>query len=232
MRNRQAISIVEAQLLAAQYFNMQLPLTLKDLVQAFRAERNKSHPDKNLGREKEAEEKFKVVTDAYSRLVTCAEAFTEISPLTTVEGYVVSELGRGLENKMLNGTDCTQCQRRGYTISFETEFLTCTTCKGMGRVQMTVSVRCRECNGTTQFKQRNGRLVDCTRCHKTGKISKPRHPSPQEILDEIDKCRMCTHGHIRRTNFDKPTYHICRSCEGVGEIRIFNPVIPKGRLAS
>lgn len=207
--------------LAQTHFNLTLPTTLDDLKSAFRTAARKLHTDLSGADTKNA---FIAMKDAYDYLVSLngsSGVFSEGSScreLVTVDGIPLSELGLGLE-ATVNGADCTNCQRKGYTTTYGLGYRVCMECDEHGEVPHTFI--CRSCKGTGLFKQRLGRVVACRTCAGTGAFKHPYRMKP---------CPVCLGSKTCYTKTEQANYHTCWECHGKGEIPMWNPVLPKGRL--
>ena len=218
------------------YFNFEAPVAFEDLKKKYRQESKRLHPDS--GSPDNSEEGFKNLSAAFdglkqlyqlgSRLFDAEpmEAVEEGEPQPpkmpreTVDGTSLSELGLGL-GPTTNGRECTRCEARGYTIVEEHGRSRCPKCTGEGRQPR--EFVCFPCHGTGKFMQRrSGRIVDCRVCQGTGVFK-------HHFFTEW--CTAC--GGTGKTSNDRVT-HIyalkCDDCKGTGEIEVWNPVLPKGRL--
>jgi DnaJ-class molecular chaperone len=209
---------IDATLLAKDLLGLQLPTTKADLKLAFRNAVKRLRPD--LANSQANDEEFIKIKTFYTKLVEQSPAWafadTGAQDPKTTTGHLLSELGLGL-GPTVNGKDCNVCQHRGYTIIELSGLTRCTRCIGAG---FAYEDTCSRCKGSGKFVK-NGRPVGvCFSCRGTGKPLRPR----------LNLCSRC-HG---RGSINVPAntkeYHLCYTCKGVGEIEIFNPVIPKGRL--
>lgn len=205
-------------LAAANVFGLTLPLSLTEFKRAYRVAAKTLHPDNETFGDAES---FIEMQKAYELLAKTPEAFEGAPPstITTVDGTPLSELGKGL-GPTTNGQICPECDGNGYesTEGFGS-WKVCDRCIS-GRVPRTFT--CRPCKGTGKFTQKNsGRIVDCRVCKGTGVF---HHPTL--TMD----CPICGGTATVRIPGQNVSYHICWKCKGAGEIKIFNPVIPKGAL--
>lgn len=235
------INIVEAQAIATTLFGLSLPLTLDQLKKTLRAKQAQHHPDKNPGQEEAAAEQFKAIMIGYEKLVKCMAAFSE-SDFTehttrTEDGRLLSDLGIGL-GPLVNGVDCTFCNHKGYSITFEKSWIVCDDCDAEGNPFIVKT--CLDCKGTGKFALRSKRVVECRNCQGKGtvKIKKKSQARPmyRSIFGDFygfngPRCESCW-GTKKKEVDDKlkPHYHTCGNCKGSGETRIFNPVIRRGAL--
>jgi len=215
-------SLVDA---ARLFFGVELPVSSTVLKKAYRRQVLRLHPDAG-GDERD----FKEMQKAYEELTSSghvsdvfADEIEYRGESVTHDGIPLSKLGLGL-GPTTNGSDCPECQHRGYV---EWEYLhtqVCDECRGSGRAPR--SVPCRACKGTGKFQQaRSKRIVDCRRCNGTGRFVfryDPRRPSD---------CRSCGGAGVRYVkDKTRKVYARCRNCDGTGEIPMWNPVLPKGML--
>jgi DnaJ-class molecular chaperone len=211
-------NFVEAISLASKFFSLSLPTTEDELKKAFRSASKVLHPD--VGGD---EELFKSMKEAYEKILDVAENFgcvfsdgDDFKLETTIEGIPLVSLGLGL-GLMVNGKDCYSCNHQGYTKHFGVSYKVCGCEDGMIRAVFP----CSSCKGTGKFEQRSGRIIDCRRCGGTGKFI---HPYKMVI------CPKCRGSATIQSFNDEWYYRRCGTCNGTGEIKIFNPVLPKGRL--
>jgi DnaJ-class molecular chaperone len=215
-------SFKEAVALAGKFFNLSLPCGIGDLKSAYRKASRELHPD--LGGDEEA---FKEMRNAYEFLLGLhgkslgifKEKEIDSNSKKTVEGISLHNLGQGL-GPTQNGRDCPDCEHRGYTVEFGREWKYCDYCDDFGYIPR--EFPCRACNGTGKFTQASKRVVNCRICNGTGIF---KHPYLRTICP---KCRGSKT--IWGKDESSPKYRVCSKCEGKGEIPIWNPVIPKGRL--
>lgn len=203
--------------LAKQYFDLELPVEATDLKAAYRQRVKDLHPDRN---ENDTTVMFQEMQAAYTKLSE-SEAILEVTDnaLVTIEGISLADLGLGLA-LTVNSVPCDRCQRKGYTTEVGSRFVECTDCDAMG-LAIKLCPQCRGCRGFTAL---DGSHITCWSCNDLGTISvKVDTPWFHNFCPSCNgtKRKTVPYGHI---------YRRCYTCEGVGEIRIFNPVIPKGRL--
>lgn len=206
-------------LAAANVFGLSLPICLPEFKKAYRIAAKTLHPDNGKTGNAEA---FLEIQWAYEHLSKTPEAFEGAPPstITTVDGTPLSELGKGL-GPTTNGRICPECDGNGYeSVEGFGSWKVCDRCIG-GRVPR--SFTCRPCNGTGKFTQKNSRrIVNCRVCRGTGLFN---HPTLTM------NCPDCDGTATVRIPGQNVSYHTCWKCRGVGEIKIFNPVIPKGALS-
>ena len=208
---------------AQRLFDLAYPFTEEQLKERFRVVVRRAHPDGGG-----SSELFIEVRAAYSKLLGIATDHDQYTH--TVEGIPLSELGLGL-GALINGTDCAHCHTKGYTTTYETETRECMVCDENG-ISLR-EIRCRECeNGV--FRQRNGRNVLCRSCKGKGvlHIRRVYTKDVYGILFSPWKCKECRGTkRVQVSDKKRPMHSRCSKCAGTGEIRIWNPVLPKARLA-
>jgi len=209
--------------LAERVFSLQPPFSRDELKTAFRREAKKLHTDTSG---KDTKEDFIKMKEAYDVILSFDDFFINgASPagvLVTTDGTPLSELGLGL-GPMKNGADCPRCTHKGYEedrIPGSYSSHRCTDCI-YGFVE--VEIPCKPCGGTGKFTQRrSGRIVTCRVCHGTKSV----------LREQIcPKCRG-TQWFSVKVGGERVIYYRCFKCGGSGEIELFNPVLPKGRLFS
>lgn len=203
---------------AEKYFNLKLPCTLMDLKTAFRIEAKKLHTDTSGKDTKDAFIEVKAAYDFLSECVEFVSAFESggISEQVKIEGKPLSFYGLGLGPNQ-NGKDCPDCNRAGYKTVYANTFKPCADCDSDGCIR--ASGPCRYCSGTGKFIQRRTKAkVNCRACNGTGNRS-------NAIL-----CPNCFGLKQIHVPGKKLYYEKCYKCKGTGEIPVWNPVIPKGRL--
>ncbi len=216
------LELVKVKLLAKKFFNLELPVRLPELKKAYRAACVRLHPDKG-GDAKgfvEMSAVYENILELASKTTGVIEDDGDVSYMTEVEGTPIHELGKGLGSTK-NGKDCDYCSRKGYKINYGQCWDICDTCLGSG-IGLEF-ILCKSCRGRGRFDLIDGRVVDCKQCGGTGEIGgSPRRGT---------WCRKCTGtGRMCVEDSDKIFYTKCVKCGGAGEIEIFNPVLPKGRL--
>jgi DnaJ-class molecular chaperone len=217
-----ASSIAIAERHAREHFNLSLPITSDELKSAFRRRAKELHTD--TSGDNGTKDKFIAMKDAYDFLVKLegmkfvyGEKSVEGQTirLVTTDGTPLYELGLGL-GPMKNGRDCERCEHKGYTE--ERNFVgqhVCYNCNWDGRVMD--EIPCKPCNGTGKFTQgRSGRVVPCRVCHGRG---------------EKLGYKLCPQCHGSKYIGEGKVYYVkCYECNGTGEIELFSPLFPKGRM--
>ncbi len=207
-------------------FNLVPPVDFNVLKDLYRKMSKELHPDIAGG----SEEAFKDLLSDFTSLKEFCEAGSVIfnpndhklaNIVKTADGTPLSELGRGLKSTE-NGYECEVCEHRGYRIEKFYGFKRCE-CKECGGSGVKAKeFPCPPCKGTGKFRQLNGRIVDCRVCKGTGKF---KHPVFKTL------CTFCWGNGIGTEKIVAETYAVkCHKCEGRGWVKIYNPVLPKGRL--
>jgi len=218
--------------------------TYAELKAAFRAKSMIAHPD--MGGDNDA---FIRLQEAYDIAKGLAKA-EGIEGLTTAGGRPLSDLGKGYPLTEAAKT-CGGCDGLGYrkysrgTMEFK-EDEPCPDCETTGLF----SKKCSRCGGDGVFRNpRTGKTAGkCFGCGGTGKFypwnsrqnfsmweyRPPRIPYPDRDGDckYGIPCRTCEgHGHVTKEVVET-VYGICDECGGVGEIKMWNPVLHRGLLAA
>lgn len=213
---RETLTQEQGKQLAALLLGVVLPVTAEELKQAYRIACKKLHTDTS-GSEA-TKDRFIQMKQLYDQLTSLKldwifkdAATTE---LRTSMGTPLSELGLGLgPNK--NGRDCEHCQHKGYTEQMIEGYQPCPWCFG----GWTRTQPCRRCDGKGRYMRNGVDKGECFGCKGSGTYRSP----------SLIRCQVCrgTGGKYVPAG---TAYHVCYYCQGTGEIEIFNPVIPKGRL--
>lgn len=209
--------------------------TILQLKKAFRLQATIKHPDHGG-----AEEEFILLKEAYNVLKKYAVA-TNDRKLKTASGIPLSELGHGLSTSV-NTKDCHRCKGKGYNEYNKRKgpLISCPDCDGSGAYFL----KCKGCQGTGDYKHPKLGLIDCNLCGGFGRYYPP-YKMPRGGLTGgsfksfifvntrdgrtmVNSCSKCRgDGGI---SGEVKVYDKCSTCDGKGEIRIYNPVIPKGLL--
>jgi len=185
------------------------PFTESELKTAYRTAIKKAHPDKQG-----SEEMAKVINGAYSELKNIAlsdqKERKEGSVVDIEKEHDIFDLSEPCESCNGTGVDsyvqsveCNRCDKA--IMSFFSRYREASGYK---------KLKCYPCKGTGVFKLRNGKEVECRKCHGEGTF--------------IVKCKFCNGtGVIKR----KVKVN-CGQCNGTGRIEVkpMNPVIPKGAV--
>ena len=209
--------------------------TAQELKKAFRKQSLTHHPD--VGGTKT---NFENIVKAFKALEGHCSNSSE-TQLKTVNGTLLSKLGRGLPITT-SVKPCNRCDSKGYieyrdwtTINIE-----CPTCAGTG----VFSYPCNNCNGKGHFiNHQTGKVLgNCSKCGGDGRFYPPYKAYGLYDFFYIKtvfqngkqiKAKQCTHcfgdGEVPSKKETETTKYLeCSECTGIGEIEIFNPVIPRG----
>lgn len=216
-------------------------LTAHALKSQFRIASRIHHPD--VGGDAAA---FIMIKEAYDWLLANANLVTDqIQDLVTFEGRRLSDLGKGYP-LTVSAKTCEGCEGKGYKAYHRQVHPPCSQCGGTGLVRFP----CRHCNGTGKYIHPNtGREVgQCRSCSGSGwfypfskwhplQFGMDMDPKPVPGTDKPGiPCKRC-----RGTGEDpfdlRPTkevlaYFTCTVCDGIGEIKMANPVLPRGYFTS
>jgi len=229
------IAPTEATILLRKHFGLQPPITHTAFRKRYRELAFEYHPD-HAG--SSATQRFQTLQDAYEKIRATTALFAPESAdigITeqTVEGVALHELGLGL-GPSINAVECKPCAGKGYETTYGARTVYCGRCDDEGRPLQ----QCPQCRGSKGFTALDGHThIQCWTCNDSGTILKKANVRQREgqfnwLFNNRFVCSYC-HGTKRRVmDKDKkcPIYHKCLACLGTGEIRIYNPVIPKGRL--
>jgi len=188
-------------------------------------------------------DEFNELQEAYEVLKGAVVEEGKMSETRVVDGTLLSELGRGYPLSV-SARLCEDCEGRGYR-EFEsvqrTEWRPCSECEGSGLL----SYPCNRCGGTGRYKHpRTGKDVgECFGCKGSGKfypksksyrdgwfLRVPRYIPRTKAIGV--PCKVC--GGKGESPVAVKTEKLlarCVGCSGIGEIKIWNPVIPRGFLA-
>lgn len=213
----------------------------EEIKRAYKKLAMKYHPDRNPGN-KEAEEKFKEITEAYEVLSndekrTMYDRYGHVDfnnagydPFSDVKGFSdfedvfgdISDIfstffGRGFSYSRRGGTR-TQRKQRGADIYYELAIDLEDAAKGKElEIRLYKDVKCPECGGSGV--QKGYTLETCPTCHGTG-----QYTTRQGFFTISTTCTTCHGtGTVNR--------HPCKKCKGKGTIKQNKVVkinIPKG----
>lgn len=201
---------------AASLLRVELPITANALRTAFRRRAAEEHPDKS--KHPKAAERFIAVQSAFDFLNESVYVVGAPAAAKCEDGTPLTELGLGL-GPTINGKPCPECRGRGYKEIHERA--RCSDCR-IGFLGFRWEYRCRRCSGTGRFT-RNGRDVgECFACSGLG-WHIDRNPSSLGY----NRCQTC-HGTGYASTEKVSSYIRCSACDGTGEVKVLNPVLPKG----
>lgn len=197
------------QIQACAILRISLPIDEAGLKSAFRRRSHETHPDRGG-----TSDAFIAVNKAYEllkSLVGSSLIFVHETTGTTVTGETLSELGKGFPITE-SAKPCESCRGAGY-ITLTVSGGDCKACMGQG----TYTRITRHCDCISQWPIRR-----CYRCNGTGsyiwlQLKRPFRCVPCDGTGFSSK--VARHRHA-----------LCRTCQGIGEVRMWNPVIPRGRL--
>jgi len=226
---------------ASKILRIELPTTANALKSAFRRRSREVHPDHSVA--VDAKEQFQILSAAYEFAQTrpdwllAVDGATPGEALACDDGTPLSECGNGL-GPTTNGRPCTDCGGKGFT-SYTAETIPCPDCRRGGVLGVFIEYRCRRCGGDGTFKK-NGRAAGkCFGCQGSGWIQEKRRNSAPDYFRFgffggsriVNHCTTCKGRFEIKNPRGWLVYVKCHHCKGMGEILIFNPVIPKGLLA-
>lgn len=204
---------------AAETLGISLPATKQDIKSAYRTLAHFCHPDKG-GKS----EKFMEIEEAYRVLQASPEAHKDLKERVThtVDGKALSDLGNGFP-LYVSAKTCETCSGNGYIILHEKKVVNCQSCKGTGLKRLD----CKYCNGTGKIKEKHR----CVRCKGTGDFF-PRNNSQglPFFMFFGDACPVCCGTGLGHKETEETLAMVCDECKGIGEIKLFNAVLPRGLL--
>lgn len=208
---------------ASKILGITLPTSLNALKTQFHRRCLEEHPD--VSKHPEAGKRFQDLRTAYEFLRAHPSSIElveeDLQKLSTVCGVLLSNLGKGLDQKT-NSKTCNDCSGKGYATYYE-KTADCPDCRlySRGVICWGVEYRCGACKGSG-LSRRSRKGKDCAACQGTG-WRRTRHRS--------STCRTCK-GALYVENVKTRQFVKCAQCNGSGELAIFNPVLPKGLLSS
>lgn len=202
------------------FMGIKLPTTLEVAKRVFRKRAVSEHPD--TSKHPEASSRFIRLKEMFKYLEEGNFLEDNEAELLTQDGIPIATLGKGL-GPNINGKDCESCDGKGFTSYKKIDHPeTCDNCKvDFIGFRMVCSYKCKKCQGTGKFKENRS----CFTCSGTGWFFPKNSRSTY-----INMCEKCRGSRVMYITEAKKTYEKCFTCKGTGEIRIFNPVIPKGLL--
>lgn len=212
-----------------------------ELKKAFRTRSFTCHPDAGG-----SSEEFQKLQEAYRTLEPWATQEEGTKEQQTVDGTALSALGHGYPLTE-SARPCDGCDGHGYREMHEpTGHIDgeCDACGGTGLVRHP----CNRCNGTGDYKHpKTGKVVgECYSCRGDGWF----YPYRKKRAGRRDfqafweafhvkyipgttkigqNCMTCLGSGTREVPTGERTFYVvCSSCEGVGEVKMWNPVLPRG----
>jgi len=212
--------------------------TKTDLRKCFRRRAFDAHPDSGG-----SEEAFTILQEAYTTLKKFVVADETDEEARATNGMKLSELGKGypLTESAKTCETCGGFGYRDYQVDQpQHELVTCMHCGGAGLLRY----KCKWCESGTYRHPKTGKLMGpCRSCKGTGwfypynKPERGRYHHKVVYIPGTKKqgvpCKYCA-GRGERHEFTGATqtvYQLCMTCDGVGEIKMWNPVLPRGFLA-
>jgi len=209
--------------------------TFAELKTAFRAKSFFAHPDAGG-----SDEAFRLLVEAFDLLKGSARIGGDKE---TVEGRPLSELGQGYPLTESAKT-CELCEGRGYRIFHrrKRQMLQCDKCGGTGLNRYP----CRKCEGEGSYVNSKGKRRKCSWCEGSGWFypsavaeAGVKESTVPFIPGTKNRGRICfacdgtgeVEGWVVREDEEEEYYAVCERCNGVGETKLFNPVIPRGLFA-
>ena len=197
-----------------------VPTTRNAIKVAYRRAANLEHPDRS--RHPQAKERFHAVQAAYELLQKDTSVLDVVESLVTLteEGDELAKLGKGL-GPTTNGLSCEDCKGMGY-VGYASQRTSCPNCRNAG---FRTEYRCMKCSGTGSFRMRSGNVGQCFACKGSGWYIRRFERT------FANSCPSCL-GIGTVASKQVKSYHTCYKCKGKGELPMWNPVLPKGFLAS
>ena len=223
------------------FFGLKRDYSMQELKVAFRQVASKTHPDVGGIREE-----FERAMSFFYTLSNQCTNFGKrpdgsiIEGDKTIEGRKLVDLGKGYPIAE-NAKTCEACKGKGYT-SFRKEcdkkYQTCDDCNGIGLF----SYPCKKCNGSGKYSRHGKVIGECNLCEGSGRFY-PENKRPWWLRGPYSAnkyipgtmkfgipCKKCGgSGQVWVPVMSDKLFHsVCYMCDGIGEIRIFNPVLPRG----
>jgi DnaJ-class molecular chaperone len=218
------------------FFGLETGYSIHELKSAFRRVAANTHPD--VGGDREEFEK--AMSFFYVLSAHCTNLDGKIvEGDKTIEGLYLIDLGKGYPITESAKT-CETCNGKGYT-SFRKEsdrkYQDCDICNGVGLL----SYPCKKCGGSGEYS-RGGKVIgECNLCRGSGRFY-PENKRPWmrgfwDVLKHIPgtmklgiPCKKCggSGRFLVPVMGDKLFHTVCHQCDGIGEVKIFNPVLPRG----
>jgi DnaJ-class molecular chaperone len=220
----------------------------KTLLRKYRELSMYRHPD--VGG---SQEEFTELTEAYNTLLSLCETVDDGSvKVQCIDGTRLDDLGKGYPITE-SAVTCDGCEGKGYREYSGGAVATgrqiqCPTCGGSGLF----SYPCKKCHGSGKYVHPNtGKEVgDCNLCGGSGRF----YPEDRKrggrfkmgwgMRDYFVKyipgttrigyeCKDCFgRGEVEEMTDGAPFYRKCEECKGIGEIKMWNPVLRRGLLVA
>lgn len=119
---------------AVSILGVAVPTTVNALKTAYHRKALEVHPDKCERGNPDAHLRFLAVQAAYELLAKDTEAVTEPERDVTIDGFPLSEFGKGL-GPTVNGKPCPSCSGKGYVMTRGIRYTFCCRCEGSGEIK-------------------------------------------------------------------------------------------------
>ena len=227
---------------AAEILGIELPTKIQIAKKAFRNLAMFFHPDKGGD-----PDKFRDIKQAYQTIEDHPETLSVDSEVEilqrTVNGVELSTLGKGY-NLQTSAKQCDNCEGVGFHILHEPRAVDCPSCNATGWKH----VACSRCGGSGKG---NAKMPICPQCKGSGSfvphdmaVKKGMKPKSFGFNDlyglfgtgrhwpDNHYCNNCggTGNVLDQTG--KKYAVTCSECKGIGEVKMWNPVLPRGLLTS
>lgn len=198
-----------------------LPSSKLEIRKSYRRLAFMRHPDRGG-----SEEGFKELTSAFELLKDLGteeiEEGVAKESRATLDGTPLRDLGKGYPLTE-HARSCDTCLGKGYRMYSERRI--CYACRSTG---YKLEVACKKCSGTGVFKK-DGRVIGkCYACDGKKVVNQNVHSIPFFRRSMCEVCDICKGEGI----VNNPTAHFikCDDCSGVGELKMWNPALPRGYL--
>jgi DnaJ-class molecular chaperone len=203
------------------------------LKSAYRKAALHSHPDTGG-----SNDLFQRLSTAYAILLPHSRQDSKLTASKTDDGTKLSELGKGYPLSE-SARECSECHGAGYLKQcIEIQGIkTCESCGGTGLKRAV----CKKCEGTGKYRHpvSNKVIGECNLCKGTGiyysasdhiqPVAVPRYiPGTRKIGQPCPNCYgIGTYHHTYKMEFVT-----CHKCLGIGKVKMWNAVIPRGLLVN
>lgn len=179
------------------------------------------------------DDSFIRITEAFDLLKKNISDDTSVSVDRSVTGELLSDLGQGLP-LTVNAITCKDCNGNGYTSVYEFKKKQCGHCHGTG----SKIDKCRNCSGLGYYRNPETleNVGECEVCGGRGWFARKKKSSNMYMFMRMlteNECYHCSgRGYMYGEDERVLCHRVCDMCKGTGEIRIYNPVIPRGFLTA